>query len=439
MVAGDIGALLGTLQDHETRARRSFNFTPSENTLSPLARLPFVLDGYSRYFFDHMELFGEWMFFGGIEAGQLEPQLLKPMLSEMAAATHVDVRPISGLNCMTVAMAGLCPAGGTMYTVPVESGGHMSTTTVAGRLGIRTVPIPMAGHHAIDLDALADLLVADPPDLVYLDQSTQLFPLDPLPVRSLLDRHAPDALLHYDSSHVNGLILGGAIENPLLRGADTFGGSTHKTLPGPHKAFLATNDARAAELTDEIAYHFISHRQSAGIISLAITLLELRDCGGAIYAKQVMENALVFARTLHEAGVPVAAADEGFTACHQVWAGPAEGVSAATAGDRMFDQGLLVNRLGGLPGIDGTGFRFSLSELTRLGADASDAAEMADVFATLLTDRRGVADVSDRVASLRSRLSQPRYCFTRDELEDRGAPSELLELFTVIERLVRAR
>lgn len=210
-----------------------------------------VLDGYSRYFVDHMELFGEWSFFGGVEAGRIETDLLKPMLSDMAGADHVDVRPISGLNCMTVAMGGLCPAGGTMYTVPVESGGHMSTTTVAERLGIRTVPLPMDGHHAIDLDRLAEQLKTDPPNLVYLDQSTQLFPIDPLPVRELLDQHAPQALLHYDSSHINGLILGGALPNPLDRGAHSFGGSTHKTLPGPHKAFLATNDRRVAEMTDD--------------------------------------------------------------------------------------------------------------------------------------------------------------------------------------------
>ena len=72
-----VEGLLDRLDRHERHARRALNFTPSENTMSPLARLPLVLDAYSRYFFNHMELFGKWMFFGGIEAGQIAQNLRK--------------------------------------------------------------------------------------------------------------------------------------------------------------------------------------------------------------------------------------------------------------------------------------------------------------------------------------------------------------------------
>jgi glycine hydroxymethyltransferase len=183
--------LLDLLQSHDRRARRSLNFTPSENVLSPLARMPFVMDTYSRYFFEHMRLFGEWFFFSGIEAGLIQAEVLEPLLRELAHAQYVDTRPISGLNCMTVAMAGLCRSGGTMLTVPAESGGHMSTTTVAARLGIRTLPIPMSETHFVDLDGLDRLLAAERPDLIYIDQSNQLFPIDPKPIREVVDLRSP--------------------------------------------------------------------------------------------------------------------------------------------------------------------------------------------------------------------------------------------------------
>ncbi|WP_404955605.1 hypothetical protein [Streptomyces sp. 147326] len=423
--------LVRALGDHQTRARRSLNLTPSENTMSPLARLPLALDVYSRYFFDHMRLFGSWSFYGGLEPGRIELEVLAPLLREAAQASYVDIRPISGLNCMTVAMAALCPPGGTMYTVPVAGGGHMSTVAVAARLGIRTVPLPMRDHHDLDLDRMEGLLRSDPPDLIYVDQSTQLFPLDPKPVRDLVDRLAPAALIHYDSSHTNGLILGGALANPLERGAHTFGGSTHKTLPGPHKGFLATNDPRLAERIDGIAGDFVSHHHLGEVVSLAVTLVELRQCGGAEYARAVLDNARTLAQDLHRRGLEVAASDRAFTDCHQVWVRARRGTDPDRAADRMFEQGLMVNKLSGLPGLDGTAFRLSVAEATRLGAGAAEMSTLAGALDTLLSgDPR---DIAEEVAALRSALSTPRYCYGAAEVAAMGAPREMVDLMQAIE------
>ena len=74
-----------------------------------------------------------------------------------------------------------------------------------------------------------------------------MFPIDPQPIRNLIDKLSPETILHYDSSHINGLIFGKALFNPLTRGAHCYGGSTHKTLPGPHKGFLAMNELSIAK------------------------------------------------------------------------------------------------------------------------------------------------------------------------------------------------
>lgn len=423
--------LVQALGDHQARARRSLNLTPSENTMSPLARLPLALDVYSRYFFDHMRLFGSWSFYGALEPGRIEQEVLAPLLQESALADHVDTRPISGLNCMTVAMAALCPPGGTMYVLPVAGGGHMSTASVAARLGIRTLPLPMRGHHDLDLDRLETLLKSDPPDLVYVDQSTQLFPLDPKPVRDLVDRHAPAAVIHYDSSHTNGLILGGALANPLERGAHTFGGSTHKTLPGPHKGFLATDDPRLAERIGAMAGDFVSHHHLGEVVSLAVTLVELKECGGALYARAVIDNARILAQDLHRRGLEVAASDRGFTDCHQVWVRARADTDPDRAADRMREQGLLVNKISSLPGLDGTAFRLSVAELTRLGAGAEHMGVLAAALDPLLSG--SPQDVTAEVAGLRSELSTPRYCHSSAEVAAMGAPPEMVDLMHAIE------
>jgi glycine hydroxymethyltransferase len=393
--------------------------------------MPFVMDAYSRYFFEHMRLFGEWFFFSGIEAGLIQAEVLEPLLRELAHAQYVDTRPISGLNCMTVAMAGLCRSGGTMLTVPAESGGHMSTTTVASRLGIRTLPIPMSETYFVDLDGLDRLLAAEQPDLIYIDQSNQLFPIDPKPIREVVDLRSPGTILHVDSSHINGLILGGALPNPLERGAHTFGGSTHKTLPGPHKGFLATNDPVLRDRIDAIAYHFISQHNLAATISLAITLVEFRECGGAEYAAGVLENSNRFVRGIAARGLQAAAAEHGFTGCHQSWIMPAAGVDPIAAAHRMYEQGLLVNRFNDLPGVDRPVFRMSMAEFTRMGGGSREVDDLVDVFAAFLNGAE--ADQRDRIAAIRSRLARPRYCFAADQLSQIGASEEFLNMFQCVE------
>lgn len=426
--------LLGLLGSHEARARQSINFTPSENVLSPLARLPFVVDTYSRYFFDHMRSFGEWFFFGGIDAGRIQLEVLEPTLRELARAEYVDVRPISGLNCMTIAMAGLCPSGGTMLTVPVESGGHMSTGSVAARLGIRVLPIPMRGTHFVDLDGLDRVLAVESANLVYLDQSSQLFPIDPKPIRELIELRSPGTVLHFDSSHINGLILGGALPNPLEQGAHTFGGSTHKTLPGPHKGFLATNDPALRDRIDAVAYHFISHHHLAATISLAITLIELRECGGSEYASRALDNTSRFAQGLAGHGIPVAGTAEGFSGCHQAWIMPTTGNDARVIAGRMYEQGLLVNRFNDLPGIDRPIFRMSMAEMTRLGGTEQEVDELVRIFAALLAGDCG--NHRAEVAEVRSRLSRPRYCYEYDQLAAMGAGADFLRLFRCVEESI---
>ena len=426
MVEPSITRLLALLDDHEFRARKSVNFTPSENVLSPLARLPFVLDGYSRYFFDYFRD----SFVSGLEIGRAQIEIIEPVLRSMAHAKYVDVRPLSGMSCATIAIGALCSAGGVAVTVPAESGGHTSTDAVAGRFGIRVLPLPMRDVHFVDLDRLEDLLSKVKPNLIYLDQSSLLFPIDPAPIRSLIEIRSPETILHVDSSHTNGLILGGALMNPLDRGAHSFGGSTHKTLPGPHKGFLATNDSGIRDRFSAIAYHFVSHHHLAATVSLGVTLLEMRDCGGEKYAKLVIENAIQFAGRLSARGIPVAGAVNGFTGCHQVWVMAGDGVDVFGVAKRMYRQGILVNLFRELPGLDSPALRLSLAEVTRMGATVRDIDALVEIFSRLLSG--SVEDVSDEVASISARLSKPQFCFTSHALTGMGSESSLLPVMDLL-------
>lgn len=420
----------------QERSRHSLNLTPPENLLSPLARLPLVMDGYSRYFFDHLSKFGSWTFYGGLDVGRIELEILQPLLQRLARAEHVNVQPISGLNCMTVAIAALTRPGDTMLTVPLESGGHMSTARVARRLGVRTVPIPMRSLHEVDVDALVRVLRAEQPALVYLDQSTQLFPIDPRPIRTSIDQAVPSTLLHFDSSHINGLILFEALDNPLDCGCDTFGGSTHKTLPGPHKGFLATRAKALADRIQDMADVFVSHHHTGEVLSLTLTLLELEQCGGTTYAQRVCKNAKRLGASLSERGVRVAAAERGFTGCHQIWVDPADREDAIAIADNLLRAGVVVNRLSDVPGYSRSVLRLSVAEITRLGATTDEVDELADLLAAAIVDDADAGQLRDAAASLRTRLGGPSFSFDTAALAGANLPRELSDLLSALERFV---
>lgn len=408
----EMDRLFGFLTKHEIKLKRSFSFIPSENMISPLSRLAYLSDGYSRYFFDEKEVFGRWNFQGGSIIGDIQREILMPLFRKIAKAQYIDVRPISGLTGMTLALAAFGGSPGShVFSVPVHAGGHPDTQYVAQKLGLVAHDLPFVPWDTMDLDRLGEMVEQEKPSLIYIDHATSLFPLDLVSfiqvVRSASEHHVH---VHVDTSHVNGLVWGGALPNPLDCGADSFGGSTHKTFPGPHKAILFTNDVEVSERLTMTAVNMISHHHMSDVIALTITLLEFIECGGSEYATRTLENAQVFARELSQRGFDVQGEKRGFTRTHQVWIDSSPFLPAHEGSSLLFDSGLIVNPFNPIPSLGGPGIRTGLNEPTRLGLGEEHMALLADYFREVIIERRDVTEVAKKVATLRQEC-QPAYCY----------------------------
>ena len=427
----DLVAALRLLADHEAQAATTLNMTPSENRLSTLAKLPLLLDPYHRYFFnDRLEPDG-WAFPGGRLAAGLETELTIPLLRELAGARHVNVRPLSGLHAMLLVFAALGgPPGATVIHFGRELGGHYATAAVAGRLGLRPVALCGPDPHRPDLDRLQALCRRHQPRLVYVDQSYCLFPADIAALCQAVRDAAPATRVHADVSHWMGLVLGGQFPNPLACGADSFGGSTHKTFPGPQKGIVATDDPTLARQLRDTQFYLISSHHFAATLSLGLALLEFRDCGGATYAAQVVANGRRLGQSLQRHGLPVEAADRGFTAGHQLWVRPVRvGVDAAVAADRLYQAGIRVNVLDDLPHIPEPALRVGVNEPTWLGLGAQEVEELAWVFAATVLGRRPLARLRAQITALRRRTSPP-FQFPTDTGPVGAEVAELLRAHT---------
>ncbi|HJD81110.1 hypothetical protein [Kitasatospora aureofaciens] len=385
---------------HEADAGDAVNLVPSENRMSPLAQLPLGGDFYNRYFFNDTLEPGFWQFRGGQAVAEVETGLTTESLSWLGRAPYVNVRPISGMSAMTIAMAGLGgEPGGTVVSIDAASGGHYATSDLARRLGFAAATVP-AQHGVVDERVLERLLRETGPDLVYLDLQNSRHELQVARVAEIVRAVSPRTRLHVDCSHTLGLVLGGALANPLDLGADTMGGSTHKTFPGPHKGVLFTRDPQHRDRLRDAQFKLLSSHHFAETLALGLAAAEFAHFG-ADYAAQVVANARRFADLLTADGFDVVRDEDGHaTSTHQVWVRIGDAERTDGFSRAMYEKGIRLNVQVDLPGVPGPVLRLGLAEFTFTGgreeAVEALAEEFRDARSGLRQDGKGSRRVRDR-------------------------------------------
>jgi glycine/serine hydroxymethyltransferase len=395
------------LRAHEERAQHVLNLVPAEGIMAPVARLPLIADLYARYMFDENPdpAEGDWRFPSAREAAWLETGLAVPLLERLTGAGYVNVRPLSGLHAMQTVVAALGgPPGSTICCLAPEQGGHYATAGIARRFGHQVAYLPGRGMHDLDTAALAPFLSAHRPSLVYIDQCHALTALDVAPLAEAIVQSGTHAVLHADISHTLGLVLGGALPNPLAAGADSLSASTHKTFPGPQKGIIATRDASTGRRIAAVQPQMVSNHHFAAAASLGLSLAAFADQAPE-YTHAVLANARMLGKELAHAGWSLAGAEFGYTRTHQLWV-TATPRPAPDAADRLYRAGVHVNWLTDLP-VGEPALRLGLAEVTWLGLTVADMPELAHVM-TAAVDR-GVAldELARRSAALRPARPYP--------------------------------
>ena len=388
---------LGQAAAHHRASRHLLHLVPSENGLSLAARLPHLMQAAVRYAFPGPDGGENWAWPGRQGLVEIERATATRLGAQLGAA-FVNLKPTSGISALTVALSALAGPGNTAFNIAERDGGHGSTRFIGNRLGLRMKDLPVNPETCtLDLDALAHQLGTGPrPELVYLDAFMCLFPVDLPGLREVV---GPRAVIHYDASHTLGLIAGDVWQDPLAEGADSLGGSTHKSYPGPHKGLLATNDPDLAGRLDEHASHFVSHHHPADVVALAVAAAEM-DERGAAYATATVANARLLGAALAERGFTVCGHKSGFTDCHQLWIDIAPLMDAEQASRRLFAAGIVVNAIP-LPHVTTeAGLRLGVQEITWAGMRAAGIEELASIITAVLRDGQDPAALAPRTRAL---------------------------------------
>jgi glycine hydroxymethyltransferase len=302
------------IRNQEIHRKECFNLDPASNVMNPRAEALLSSGlgsspslGYPKAKYEN-----------GLEAIEEIEVMAAALAAEVFQADYAEIRVPSGAIANLYAFMATCKPGDRIIAPPPSIGGHVThhAAGCAGLYGLEIHDAPVnADGYTVDVDALRDLAIRVKPKLITIGGSLNLFAHPVREIREIADEVGAKVL--FDAAHQCGIIAGGIFANPLAEGAHLMTMSTYKSLGGPAGGLIVSNDAEVYERIEAIAFPgMTANFDAAKSAALAVTLLDWRDHGQA-YANKMVSVAQSFAAALTAEGLPVFAADKGYTTSHQ--------------------------------------------------------------------------------------------------------------------------
>lgn len=386
--------LIDLILENEKQVTGTIRLVASENLPDLCDRIPYMLDMYARYAFagTHDETTG---YFPQYNLREIE-LWTREAAAACLKAKHINVRPISGMNCMLTVIAALTRKGDLVMSFAPSNGGHGETKGILKILGLESKHLPFDTEKwQLDIESLCQSPDLSRIRLVYLDLCMVLFPQ---PISELREVLPKEAKIVYDGSHILGLLSGGLFQDPLAEGADVLVGSTHKTLPGPHKGIIATNNYLLATKIDAISYHFTSHHHIAEVACLGLILARGRHFFEH-YGAKVIYNAQSIGKILSNRGIKVEFPKYNYTKTHQIWLdlGDLDNVNRVTK--QLYQLNIILNCIN-IPSLGRQGIRIGTQEITHLGIKDEGIEELSHIIADVALGDFEISSMQNRVLKL---------------------------------------
>ncbi|MFW9987111.1 MAG: serine hydroxymethyltransferase [Candidatus Odinarchaeota archaeon] len=400
------------------RGNKTINLIASENVISQTAR--------SLSYSDFAHRYAEGLVYQREYQGQrfqdeIE-QIAIDSVKNLFNCKFADVRCPAATTANIAIYYGLCNYGDKLFTLSVPNGAHISMRKFggAGLRGLKIFDIPFDYEkYNIDMDLFGNLILGIKPDIITLGASVFLFPHPIAEIKEICKDIG--TIIHYDGSHVFGLIAGGEFQDPLLEGADVLMGSTHKTFPGPQGAIICTNnEALFHNIEKGIFPGTVSNHHLHRLPPLSIVCEELNRFGKD-YAKQIIKNAKALATELDRNGFKVLGKNLGYTESHQIVVDLSE-FGRGLKNAELLEKADIITNKNLIHGdevdlaSDPSGIRLGVQEMTHMGMKEPDFKIIAEFFKRIIIDNENPDKIKREVNELRSKFLNIKYSF--DELGD---------------------
>ena len=399
------------------RQRDKLELIASENIVSPavLAAQGSVLTN------KYAEGYPGKRYYGGCEFVDEVETLAIERAKKLFGAEYANVQPHSGAQANMAVFFALLQPGDTVMGMNLNDGGHLthgSPVNMSGKY-FNIVPYGVDKEtETIDYDALEAKAKECKPKLIVAGASAYARTLEKLIVAGAsayartLDfprlaeiAHGVGAYLMVDIAHIAGLVAAGEHPSPIPY-ADVVTTTTHKTLRGPRGGMILCKDAEFGKQFNKAVFPGIQGGPLMHVIAAkAVALGEALKPEFKEYAKQVIKNAAVLAKTLQEEGFRIVS---GGTDNHLMLVDLTnKGITGKVAQTVLDEVNITANRntipFEPLSPFVTSGLRLGTPALTTRGFKEADLQEVGKIIALVLSDvenEEKKAEARKRVAAL---------------------------------------
>jgi len=257
-------------------------------------------------------------YYGGCENADIVESLAIDRLKKLFNANFANVQPHSGATANQCVYFAFLKPGDTIMGLALDCGGHLTHGAKMTQSGqwFNSVDYRTNSEGLIDYDQLEAQALEVKPKLIVAGTSSYSRIIDWKRFRDIADKVAKingSCILMIDMAHVAGLVAGGQYPNPLPY-ADVVTSTTHKTLRGPRGGVILWNDEKfTKQINSAVFPGMIGGPLIHVIAAKAVAFGEALEPSFQHYAKSVVQNAQVLAKTLVERGLKVVT---GGTDCH---------------------------------------------------------------------------------------------------------------------------
>jgi len=384
------------------RQREKLELIASENIVSPavLAAQGSVLTN------KYAEGYPGKRYYGGCEFVDEVETLAIERAKKLFGAEYANVQPHSGAQANMAVFFALLQPGDTVMGMNLNDGGHLthgSPVNMSGKY-FKIVPYGVDKEtETIDYDALEAQAKECKPKLIVAGASAYARTLDFPRLAEIA--HGVGAYLMVDIAHIAGLVAAGEHPSPIPY-ADVVTTTTHKTLRGPRGGMILCRDAEFGKQFNKAVFPGIQGGPLMHVIAAkAVALGEALKPEFKEYAKQVIKNAAVLAKTLQEEGFRIVS---GGTDNHLMLVDLTnKGITGKVAQTVLDEVNITANRntipFEPLSPFVTSGLRLGTPALTTRGFKEADLQEVGKIIALVLSDvenEEKKAEARKRVAAL---------------------------------------
>jgi len=371
----------------EKRQRGAINLIASENYVSKD-----VLRALGSVFTNkYAEGYPGKRYYGGNEIVDKVENLAKERALKLFKLPNkkwvVNVQPYSGSPANLAVYLALVPLGAKIVGMSLSTGGHLThghKVSTTGKLWNWIHFGVSKKTELLDYDEIRKIARREKPKMIVAGFTAYSRVIDFKKLRKICDEIK--AILMIDMSHFAGLVAGGAYPSPF-KYADIVTTTTHKTLRGPRAAMIFSKKEFSAAVDKAVFPGLQGGPHINQIAAVAVCLKEAMSPNFKKYARQVIKNAKVLAKELHQYGWRIIS---GGTDSHlflvDTWT---RDLSGKTAQELLEAEKIIVNKntipYDARSPFDPSGIRIGTVAVTTAGMKEKDMMKIAEKIDKILT------------------------------------------------------